>query len=476
MWLQVFVAICLVNLCALQKDYYDTEEVQLTCIYELLYGEWVGMSSSDRADLELITWTCHDCFSSFTRRYGCNMQRLTVLTRDSRLEEVKGIHRPGKSDQDVVAFFAYNTGSRYLPKRLGVFFPNMKMLKITKSQLRLIEFRDFYNMKQLKELLLSENRIEKLPACLFRYAENVEIIDLSQNRIKVLPEDAFNNLPNLHTVLLNNNALMRVFQGAFTFNANLNRVEMRHNNLSIIEVNFMKTRAIDVIDFRNNFCINLDYISTRGTPLREFMNQTSTNCKGPEYCWANFTLCILRKQKKVSQRTAIKKKKLGTTKMSSLQKLFSYAITRLLCTPFRHGGSLDSWTAMLLFSAFLLAQKPLSMAEKKKMSSIIDPVYGNFMRCCHFGVFLLSLCSALFYLSLAACRAREGLWPIWQHDQSSVIYFLYFGVCCTAFNTCWSHPSQHSFNYGLSLTQPLNALRKIENQMENEEEKSKTCW
>jgi Leucine rich repeat len=245
------------------------------------------MSSSSHDGLELIKRELVPIVSRnslFPRRYGCNIKTMLVLSRDARVEEVTGEHKPGHSDLDVVALFAFNTGSRYLPKRLGFVFPNLTTLKITKSQLRLIEFRDFHNMRRLKELLLTENRIEKIPACLFRYADNIEEIDFSGNRIKVLHEDTFVNLPNLQSFAINNNALKRVHQGTFANNVNLKRLEMQHNNLSIIEVNFMRIKAIDVIDLRNNFCISLSFTSSKGMPLREFMNSTSANCKGPEVC------------------------------------------------------------------------------------------------------------------------------------------------------------------------------------------------
>lgn len=209
---------------------------------------------------------------------------MRVVTRDSRVEDVNGEHKAGKDEQDVQVFYAYNTGSLYLPKRLGVVFPNLRVLKITQSHLRLIEFRDFYHMKKLKELLLAHNKIEKLPACLFRYASSIEEIDLSSNLIKVLHEDTFINLPNLQSFIINDNAIRHVYQGTFASNFELKRLEMKHNNLSIIEVNFMRIRAIDVIDFRNNFCIHLMFTQSEGMPLREFMNQTSANCSGPSVC------------------------------------------------------------------------------------------------------------------------------------------------------------------------------------------------
>jgi Leucine-rich repeat (LRR) protein len=206
------------------------------------------------------------------------------VTRDTRIQDVLGVHKPGRTNLDVLTLYSYNSGSKYLPKRVGFMFPNLKTLLITKSNLRLIEFRDFKNMKKLQKLYLTENKIEKIPACVFKYAENLEIIDLSGNQIIELNEDTFINLSNLQQFLANDNAIKRLEQGLFRNNVNLRRIAMQQNQLSIIEVNFMKIKGIELVDLRHNLCINLTFGCCKGPAMRDFMNQTSGNCKGPEVC------------------------------------------------------------------------------------------------------------------------------------------------------------------------------------------------
>lgn len=210
------------------------------------------------------------------------MKNLVVESRDARILEVSGAHKPGRSDFDVATVYSFNSASKYIPKRLGFFFLNLKTLLITKSNLRLIEFRDFMNMKKLQKLYLPENKIEKLPLCIFKYVENLEIIDLSGNKIQEFNEDTFLNLPNLQQFTANDNLLMQLDAGLFRQNSNLKKIFMSHNNISVIEMNFMKMKDVEVVDLRGNFCIDSFFVCCKGLALKEFQNRATEHCKGSE--------------------------------------------------------------------------------------------------------------------------------------------------------------------------------------------------
>lgn len=209
---------------------------------------------------------------------------MIVSTRDSQIQELHGNHKPGRSNQDIATFYAFNPTLRYIPKKLGSLFPNLKTLLITKSNLRFIEFRDFKNMKKLLKLYLPENRIEKIPICAFRHVENLEIIDFNGNIIKELNEDTFLNLPNLEYFSANDNQIEHLEGGLFRNNHNLKKISMQQNKLLIIEVNFMKIKGIELVDLRFNPCVNLSFGCCKGPALREFQNYTSGSCNGPEVC------------------------------------------------------------------------------------------------------------------------------------------------------------------------------------------------
>lgn len=216
-------------------------------------------------------------------RYVCNCKNLKVSSRDAQIEEVTGSHMSSRSDQDVATFYAFNPAAKYVPKRLGFVFPNLKILMITKSGLKLIEFRDFKNMKKLQKLYLFDNMIEKLPLCVFKYAENLEVIDLSGNRITELEDDTFVNLPSLQQFLANGNGIEHLKNGLFRNNPSLKKLSMSNNKISFIGINFLKLKDIELIDLRQNTCINLSFGCCKGPALREFQNHTFYWCKSSDF-------------------------------------------------------------------------------------------------------------------------------------------------------------------------------------------------
>lgn len=209
---------------------------------------------------------------------------MVVTSRDAQVQEVsESEHQKDNSNDDVVTIYAMNAAAKYIPKKLGFFFKNLRTILFTKSDLKLIEFRDFKNMKKLQKLLLTENQIEKVSSCAFRYTENLEVIDLSGNRITELAEDIFVNLPNLQQFSANDNLIETLEFGLFRNNTNLKKISINHNKISVIEINFMKIKSIELIDLRDNSCIHLSFGCCKGPALREFQNMSSYNCQGSEF-------------------------------------------------------------------------------------------------------------------------------------------------------------------------------------------------
>lgn len=213
--------------------------------------------------------------------YGCEAKNLVVETRDTRIDEVSGSHKLNHINQEVTTFYAYNPKIRFMPKRLGSMFVNLKTISITKSNLCIVEFRDFKNMRKLEKLYLNENKIKNISQCAFRYAENLEIIDLSGNFIEKLDENIFAKLPNLQQLNLNDNLLVHLESGLFRNNLNLEKILIQQNHLKIIEINFMKVVNVEVVDLRSNDCINVCFGCIKGLTLRDFQCLTTTKCENP---------------------------------------------------------------------------------------------------------------------------------------------------------------------------------------------------
>lgn len=216
--------------------------------------------------------------------YGCNAKNLSATTKNSEIHEVDGCHKTGRTNQDVVSFYAYNPPLKYIPKRIGFVFLNLKTLLITKSKLRFIEFRDFRNMKRLRKLYLPENKIEKIPICIFKHVENLEAVDFNGNNIEELNKDTFLNLPNLEIFTANDNKIRNLEEGLFRNNPNLKEIYLKQNKLQIIQVNFLTIKGVQMVDLRYNNCVNKLFECCAGPTLRDFQNHTSSSCKGPEVC------------------------------------------------------------------------------------------------------------------------------------------------------------------------------------------------
>jgi Leucine-rich repeat (LRR) protein len=186
--------------------------------------------------------------------YGCNAKDFSVNTRNTRIDGITGFHKPNQGNGDVLTFYTYQSNARFLPKFLGSAFKNLETISIMKSQLSLIEFRDFKYMDKLKRLHLSQNRISTLSPCVFRYSKNLEVIDLSGNLISHIKEETFTSLLNLRKIYL------------------------QHNQISRIDENFRKIIEIDLVDLYSNDCVNVCFGCPHGIHFRDFLNMTEHSC------------------------------------------------------------------------------------------------------------------------------------------------------------------------------------------------------
>lgn len=138
-------------------------------------------------------------------------------------------------------------------------------------------------MRKLRKLLLPENKIERVAPCVFRYVDSIEIINLDGNLITELDVDTFDNLPALVELSADRNKIESLDSGLFKSNSMLKSISMRWNSVTKVDVNFLRIDKIEEVDLRNNTCIHMYYEKGK-VQLREFQNQTSGRCRGPEVC------------------------------------------------------------------------------------------------------------------------------------------------------------------------------------------------
>jgi Leucine-rich repeat (LRR) protein len=183
---------------------------------------------------------------------------------------------------DVTSLFAYNPSITFIPKSIGEFFPNLRILRITKSPLCYTEFRDYKNLKYLHTLDLSWNKIERVSQCAFHYIETLVKLNLNDNQILALSEKTLMQLPLLEEFSIRGNSITHLEFETFQNNLALREIDMSDNLLEVIEVNFQMMKSIKVIDFQGNTCIDLRYECC--THVMDLLNNITTKCSGPELC------------------------------------------------------------------------------------------------------------------------------------------------------------------------------------------------
>lgn len=117
----------------------------------------------------------------------------------------------------------------YLPKHIGVKFPNLEEFYLYNADVAKI--RDFYfkDMNKLRFMLLSGNKIVTIEAGAFNDLVSMEEMHLSYNQIRTLDERLFLTMLNLRKLYLNNNKIK--FLSPTMFNHLLDRDNFEKINL-----------------------------------------------------------------------------------------------------------------------------------------------------------------------------------------------------------------------------------------------------
>lgn len=154
-------------------------------------------------------------------------------------------------------------------------FENLRILKISKSNIHELKASILKNMNKLeklvldgneikylqafpklrlKKLFLANNKIELIRAQTFACLSELKLLSLENNEIFYI-EDVFNGLTNLHEVNLNRNFLQVVEPGTFDTNTELTEISVNHNELHDLPINI----------FKHN--INLEILRLHGNQL-----------------------------------------------------------------------------------------------------------------------------------------------------------------------------------------------------------------
>lgn len=137
--------------------------------------------------------------------YFCQVDALDVQTVDQVVDGISGTHSWSKSDSDVEVLWIIHQTCHYLPKNFESHFPNLEVLAITGSGLKVLTKDDLKVFKHLKSLYMNDNTFKTLDADLFQFSPKLKHIDMSDNQIATLPSGIFDAIEDLEQVMLDGN-------------------------------------------------------------------------------------------------------------------------------------------------------------------------------------------------------------------------------------------------------------------------------
>lgn len=173
----------------------------------------------------------------------------------------------------------------------------LKILNLNNNQLKYIENYTFGHLKNLLDLDLSYNQIEKIDVDAFHISNTslygpglLEKIDLSNNALTQLKNNLFNYLTNLRFLKLNNNKLTNLskllFNGTYylisldlslnqletleflrnnTFLEKLRDLKISNNKLTSLKDNYFKSlKHLRHLDLSSNFISSISYCAFNG--------------------------------------------------------------------------------------------------------------------------------------------------------------------------------------------------------------------
>ena len=118
----------------------------------------------------------------------------------------------------------------------NIFNPLTKLewFYLTGTNLR-INPKWFMNLKKLRYLDLSDNKIVDLPKNIFSSLESLETLQLTDNQLTVIHSDSFGTLNRLEWINLNNNNVYAIDEKLID-NTNLSWLDMEKNNCSNVRI------------------------------------------------------------------------------------------------------------------------------------------------------------------------------------------------------------------------------------------------
>lgn len=137
--------------------------------------------------------------------------------------------------QKVLEFsVTYEAKIPFIPHSVFELFPNLEQLKLS-TGIKMLHYNDFENAWNLRNLTLSDNKLEHIPQSTFSQAKNLVELNLDGNEILHLDNDAFNGLDKLYYLSLNKNRIITLKSFVFVGAPHLSDLRLEYNEIETLE-------------------------------------------------------------------------------------------------------------------------------------------------------------------------------------------------------------------------------------------------
>lgn len=199
------------------------------------------------------------------------------LTTQQKITKIQGQHSTGRSNHDVGTVKIESSNILFMPNGIGEHFSKLQRLQIDNDQLTGISKENFVGLKMLKELFMTNNKLQTIPGDAFNDLSNLELLDLQDNMIEILDTATFSQLQSLKRLNLGHNKLTSLPSNLFKGNVYLQEILMGRNDLKALSIEaFDNLSHLKNLDMTNNICIDAHFQSDNMTLLNTALTKCMT--------------------------------------------------------------------------------------------------------------------------------------------------------------------------------------------------------
>ena len=211
----------------------------------------------------------------------CRANELTVDLPKTEIFRVNG----AKWRQNITTFKAINQSLKFFPYQLAQILPNLEKIVVERSNLTMIQNRNFEGFLRLKSLEIRFNNLATIQEESFDDITQLEHLNLSFNNIRLLPSKIFALLINLKTLILSNNQIQKITADILPRKNVIENFCVDYNQLEVIETKILKLlMKVKLIDFTRNICVDLkfDQCDSSSTTFIALSGEVNLNCSADD--------------------------------------------------------------------------------------------------------------------------------------------------------------------------------------------------